>query len=118
MWERISRYRLPSDVDLEAFGLKQNWKEFESFVDQIFVSFGFQTVRNYRLKKPAMEIDLIASKYGTAFAIDCKHWKRTAGYSTMDRISRMQIARANRILESGLWSDVIPMIMTLRDESI
>jgi Holliday junction resolvase-like predicted endonuclease len=104
--------------DLEAFGLNQDWKEFEAFVDRLFVSFGFDTRRNFRLRKPAMEIDLIASKGAVAFAIDCKHWKRTVGNSSMTRVSAMQISRAQRILETGLWTRVIPVIMTLRDESL
>ena len=65
-----------------------------------------------------MELDLVASRGELAFAIDCKHWKRTVGNSTMTRISESQIARANRILETGFWSKVIPIIMTLRDESL
>jgi len=65
-----------------------------------------------------MEVDLVASRGDLAFAIDCKHWKRTVGFATMTRISTLQIARANRILETGLWSNVIPVVMTLRDESL
>ena len=104
--------------DLEAFGIKQDWKEFEAFIDRVFVSFGFETTRNFRLKKPAMEVDLIASKGAVAFAIDCKHWKRTVGRASMSRVSSRQIARAHRILETGFWSKVIPVVMTLRDESL
>ena len=80
--------------------------------------FGFETKRNFRLKKPTIEVDLVASKGRVAFAIDCKHWKRTVGHSSMSRVSKMQIARAHRILETGYWAKVIPVIMTLRDESL
>ncbi len=107
-----------STPDLETIGLSQDWKEFEAFVDKIFVSFGFATERNFRLKKPRMEVDLVASRAELAFAIDCKHWKRTVGNATMTRISASQILRANRILQTGFWSKVIPVIMTLRDESL
>jgi hypothetical protein len=65
-----------------------------------------------------MEVDLVASRGDLAFAIDCKHWKRTVGSATMTRISTLQIARANRVLETGLYSNVIPVVMTLRDESL
>jgi hypothetical protein len=65
-----------------------------------------------------MEVDLIASKGAVAFAIDCKHWKRTVGYGSMARVSTLQIARSQRILDTGFWDRVIPVIMTLRDESL
>jgi hypothetical protein len=115
----LSRSALnPPSPDLESIGLKQDWREFEAFVDKVFVSFGFHTTRNFRLKKPAMEIDLIATKNGIAFAIDCKHWMRTVGYGSMSRVSAMQITRAKRVLETGFWGKIIPVIMTLRDESL
>jgi len=109
---------LHAGPDLEISGQKQDWKEFESFVNHAFVSFGFETKKNFRMKKPAMEVDILASKGKIAFAVDCKHWKRTVGYSTMANVSRLQIARAKRIVETGTWNTVIPVVMTLRDESL
>ncbi|MCL5068437.1 MAG: restriction endonuclease [Thaumarchaeota archaeon] len=47
--------------------------------EQAFASFGFETIKNFRMKKPTMEIDLLATKQDLAFAVDCKHWKRTVG---------------------------------------
>lgn len=102
--------------DPESIGKGLDWKEFESFVESAFLSFGFKTKRNARLRKPRAEIDLVASKGNLSFAVDCKHWKRTVGYSSMLSISMRQLNRARRLVENG--NLVIPLVVTLHDESL
>jgi hypothetical protein len=109
---------LPREFDIESLSLRLDWKEFEAFAEKIFASFDFATHRNFRLRKPPMEIDLIASKGNLAFAADCKHWKRTVGPASMTRVGGRQASRAMRIAQEGLYRKVIPMILTLRDESL
>jgi hypothetical protein len=65
-----------------------------------------------------MQIDLVASKNGTTFVVDCKHWKRTVGKGSMLRVARMQLHRADRMAEDGLFGKLVPMILTWRDEAI
>jgi Holliday junction resolvase-like predicted endonuclease len=65
-----------------------------------------------------MQIDLIASKSGTTFVVDCKHWKRTVGKGSMLRVAKEQLRRANRMAEDGLFDKLVPMILTWRDEAI
>ncbi len=104
-------------ADPESLGKDLDWKEFETFVESAFLSFGFKTEKNARLRKPRAEIDLIASKNGLAFAVDCKHWKRTVGYGAMLSISNRQLIRAKRLL-GKMESRIIPMVVTLHDESL
>ncbi len=104
--------------DLESLSLGLDWKEFEAFAEKVFASFGFATVRNLRLRKPTMEIDLVASRAGFSFVADCKHWKRTVGSASMTRIGERQADRARRIANDGSLRKVMPMILTLRDESL
>ena len=103
--------------DPEAESKDLNWKEFEAFVESAFLSFGYKTERNARLRKPRAEIDLIATKTGLAFAVDCKHWKRTIGYSGMLAISNRQMVRASRLVGERSMR-VIPLVVTLHDESL
>ena len=105
-------------IDLEKLSIDLDWKEFEVLAEKVFASFGYSTIRNLRLKKPRMEIDLVASKGNFSFAADCKHWKRTAGNASMTRIGEKQASRAKRISEDGLHKKVMPMILTMRDESL
>lgn len=100
------------------FSSNLDWKEFESYAESAFSAFGFKTQRNVRFRKPRAEIDLVASKSGTAFAVDCKHWKRTVGHASMLGISNRQLTRAKRLLEEGNDRRVIPVVVTLRDESL
>ena len=102
--------------DVEDPSSELTWREFEELVERIFVSFGFTTKRNYRLKKPTAEIDILAIKSGLAFVIDCKHWKRTVGSAVMLRVSEKQVERAKRMLTLEEVQKVIPSVITLRDE--
>jgi hypothetical protein len=109
---------LAKESDLESLSLGLDWKEFESFAEKIFSSFGFTTIRTIRLRKPTMEIDLVATRSGFSFVADCKHWKRTVGPASMTRIGERQAKRAKRIASDGWHRKVMPMILTLRDESL
>jgi Holliday junction resolvase-like predicted endonuclease len=109
---------LAKGSDLETLSLGLDWREFEAFAEKIFASFGFSTVRNLRLRKPTMEIDLVASRAGFSFVADCKHWKRNVGPASMTRIGERQTVRAKRIANDGSLRKVMPMILTLRDESL
>ena len=104
--------------DIENLSSSLDWREFEGLSESIFEYFGFTTFRNYRLKRPAAEIDILATKDGLGFAIDCKHWKRTVGSATMQKISERQIKRAQRVVQEEDIQKVIPVILTLHDESL
>ena len=105
-------------TNLEEVSTGLDWREFERLAEFVFKNFGFTTFRNYRLRRPRAEIDLVAAKSGIAFVIDCKHWKRTVGRASMIGISERQIKRAQRIVGLENIQLAIPMILTLHDESL
>ncbi len=104
--------------DAETIGSHLNWKQFEELAEQAFRSFGFETTRNLRFRKPTMEIDLLARSRNIAFAVDCKHWKRTVGNATMTRIASLQTKRSERVFEFCECDRVMPVILTLHDEML
>ncbi|MEM0117423.1 MAG: restriction endonuclease [Conexivisphaerales archaeon] len=105
--------------DLESEVSKMNWKEFELLADDIFSSYGMQTIRNYRLNKPRIEVDLIAIDEDFAFCVDCKHWRRTVGEATMLRIGDSQVRRARAVLRKfSSLKRVLPMVLTRYDEQL
>lgn len=95
-----------------------NWKEFEAYVESAFWAFGYTTERNVRFRNPRAEIDLLCVRNGLAFSIDCKHWKRTVGHSSMLGISDRQVKRCLRLAERVGISKVIPLVVTLKDEAL
>ncbi len=105
-----------SVVDVEAFSGSLDWKQFEGLAELAFESFGYQTVRNFRMPKPRMEIDLLATSKRVAFAVDCKHWKRTVGHATMLALAEKQVKRCKSLVRTGRANNVIPVILTLHDE--
>ena len=108
---------MPS-FDVEGTSSKLHWEEFEAFAERAFTNFGFETTRNHRFLKPRMEIDLFARKDRFAFAVDCKHWKRTVGFRTMLEVGERQIMRSQRLLESPSVDRVVPLVLTLHDEML
>ncbi len=106
----------PPSLDLEAFSSSLDWRQFESFAEFAFKSFGYQTVRNFRIPEPRMEIDLLAISDKATFAVDCKHWKRTVGHAAMVALAKKQIERTKKLVQKGQASNVVPIILTLHDE--
>ena len=109
---------MSKSIDLESLSYSLPWKDFEEFSESIFQSFGYSTRRNFRLKKPRMEVDLLAERNRIAFAVDCKHWKRTVGHASMVSISEKQALRAKRIADDSAFEKVMPVVLTWRDESL
>jgi Holliday junction resolvase-like predicted endonuclease len=107
-----------SSHDAEAFSTFLDWKQFEGLAELALRSFGYKTVKNYRLKKPAQEIDLLAVSGKVAFGIDCKHWKRTVGQATMLTVAEKQVKRCERLIETESINRIIPVILTWRDEQL
>ena len=67
---------IKTGIPIEEASRSVDWKDFEGLVAEILESKNFEVVRNFRMKKPTMEIDVVGIHLGTAVLIDCKHWKR------------------------------------------
>ncbi len=106
---------------LEDVSKMLSWSEFEDMVSTLLESVGYEVRRRVRLKEPRCEIDVVATKWDLALVIDCKHWKKTLGYSTMHRIIEAQINRAKALSTSNLsfvkrCDKFLPVILTLYSE--
>jgi hypothetical protein len=110
-----------NNFDLETESSKIKWREFEGLAESFFREFGFETFRNYRLKSPRLEIDLLAVKNERGFAADCKHWRRTVGYSVMTAIASKQAERCRKAVRDYTncpAKSLIPIVLTLHDEML
>ena len=92
-----------------------DWKAFEGLVAEIFESKHFQVIRNFRMKKPTMEIDVIGLRLGVAVLVDCKHWKRMS-HSMLETIVRKQIERVKHYVTNTKDVVAVPTIVTLYQE--
>jgi Holliday junction resolvase-like predicted endonuclease len=98
-----------------------SWSEFEDMASTLLESVGYEVRRGVRLREPRCEIDVVAAKEDLALVIDCKHWKKTLGQSTIHRIVEAQINRAKALSTSNLsfikrCNIFLPVILTLYSE--
>jgi len=106
---------IKSGVPNEEASRDVDWKDFEGLVAEILESKNFEVIRNFRMKKPTMEIDVVGIHLGTAVLIDCKHWKRMTN-SALEKIVLRQIDRVKHYVTSTDEVVAAPVIVTLYQE--
>ena len=112
---RTALSAIKNGMPIEEASRYVDWKDFEGLVAEILESKHFQVTRNFRMKKPTMEIDVIGLRLGVAVLIDCKHWKRMSN-SMLETIVRKQIERVKHYVANTKDVIGIPTIVTLYQE--
>ena len=108
---------IKSGVPIEEASCDVDWKDFEGLVAEVLESKNFEVVRNFRMKKPTMEIDVVGIHLGTAVLIDCKHWKRMSD-SALEKIVLKQIERVKHYVATANDVMAVPVIVTLYQETM
>ena len=108
---------IKSGVPIEEASRDVDWKDFEGLVAEILESKNFEVTRNFRMKKPTMEIDVVGIHLGITVLIDCKHWKRMND-SALENIVLKQIDRVKHYVETTNENMAAPVIVTLYEEAI
>ena len=106
---------IKTGIPIEEASRAVDWKDFEGLVAEILESKNFEVVRNFRMRKPTMEIDVVGIHLGTAVLIDCKHWKRMTN-SALEKIVLSQIDRVKHYVASTDEVVAAPVIVTLYQE--
>jgi len=106
---------IKSGAPIEEASRDVDWKDFEGLVAEILESKNFEVIRNFRMKKPTMEIDVIGIHLGVAVLIDCKHWKRMTN-SALEKIVLKQIDRVKHYVANTDEVVAAPVIVTLYQE--
>ena len=104
-------------VPIEEVSRYIDWKDFEGLVAEILDSKHFDVLRNFRMTKPTMEIDVVGIHLGIALLIDCKHWKRLSR-SALETIVVKQIERVKHYISRTKDVVAAPVIVTLNQEEI
>ena len=112
---KTALFAIKNGVPIEEVSRYIDWKDFEGLVAEILDSKHFDVLRNFRLTKPTMEIDVVGVRLGIALIIDCKHWKRLS-HSALETIVVKQVERVKHYISNA--KDVIaaPVIVTLNQE--
>jgi hypothetical protein len=111
----VGQYLLQRGVSVEELSRILDWREFEDLVSKSLEAQGFATRRNYRMRKPTREIDVVGVYSGFAIAFDCKHWQR-ASVSSLSLAAAKQIQRAQQLVSSGAIPEieaVLPALVVL-----
>ena len=108
---------IKSGAPIEEASRDVDWKDFEGLVAEILESKNFEVTRNFRMKKPTMEIDVVGIHLGTAVLIDCKHWKRMTN-SALENIVLKQIDRVKHYVAVTDEVMAAPVIVTLYQEGV
>ena len=106
---------IKSGAPIEDASRDVDWKDFEGLVAEILESKNFEVTRNFRMRKPTMEIDVVGIHLGVAVLIDCKHWKRMTN-SALEKIVLRQIDRVKHYVASTNEVVAAPVIVTLYQE--
>ena len=106
---------IKSGAPIEEASRDVDWKDFEGLVAEILESKNFEVIRNFRMRKPTMEIDVVGIHLGVAVLIDCKHWKRMSN-SALDKIVLRQIDRVKHYVTNTDEVVAAPVIVTLYQE--
>ena len=106
---------IKSGAPIEEASRDVDWKDFEGLVAEILESKNFEVIRNFRMRKPTMEIDVIGIHLGVAVLIDCKHWKRMTN-SALEKIVLKQIDRVKHYVANTDEVVAAPVIVTLYQE--
>ena len=106
---------IKSGAPIEEASRDVDWKDFEGLVAEILESKNFEVTRNFRMKKPTMEIDVVGIHLGTTVLIDCKHWKRMND-SALENIVLKQIDRVKHYVATTNETVAAPVIVTLYQE--
>ena len=108
---------IKNGVPIEEVSRYIDWKDFEGLVAEILDTKHFDVLRNFRMTKPTMEIDVVGIHLGIALLIDCKHWKRLSR-SALETIVVKQIERVKHYISNTKDVVAAPVIVTLNQEEI
>ncbi len=100
-----------------------DWRDFENFAAEILRRNDYDVETNLLIKRPRMQIDLVARKGDFALCVDCKHWSRLVGPARITEVALRQLRRTRTFVESypalklGI-SNATTVVITLFEESI
>ncbi len=111
--------KLRSGLTIEEALKETKWKDFESFVADIFKLHGYSTKLHVRFKtKRCYEIDIVAEGKLLTFCVDCKKWKKGRyKKSALKKACEKHFERVNEFCKFSK-KKCTPLIVTYVEEEI
>ncbi len=98
-----------------------DWREFESFVEEILRTAGYDPERDWRFQCQSRhwQVDLVARREDVVLCIDCKHWNTPHYPSKFDTAVQHQLTATQAIVQKLSKETTsppvgLPVILTLR----
>ena len=101
--------------DVESASSRLTWSEFEEFCAEALAEAGYTIRKNIRMKKPRRQLDLLAESSTMGLSIDCKHWRRGVGLTTLERLAHAQAERTRQYKTrlDATEKGILPMLLTM-----
>ncbi|MEM4298464.1 MAG: hypothetical protein QW815_08875 [Nitrososphaerota archaeon] len=123
---RADRIKLAIEAVKAGAGIDEvsrhlGWEDFEGLVEEVLGRFEYRTIKNLRLKRPRVEIDVVGIRGCFALVVDCKRWRRGLGISRLKKAAELQAKRAEALMASPMVKEMdliyaIPILLTLYAE--
>jgi Restriction endonuclease len=88
---------IAANVPADKVASHLDWRDFEGFCAGLLAAKGFRVTEDLRLKKPRIQVDVLARSSGMSLLVDCKHWARERGPAALAKAAAMQSSRARAI---------------------
>ena len=113
--QALAQIRAGRDAEAASRGL--TWSEFEEFCAEAVAAAGYAVQRSVQLRKPRRQLDLLAESSTMCLSIDCKHWRRSVGVRTLERLAVAQVERTRQYKTrlDATQKGILPMLLTMVD---
>jgi hypothetical protein len=77
------------------------WREFEGLAGALLRASGYEVRENLVLTRPRAQIDVVARSPSLTLSVDCKHYAREPGPSSIAKFARAQLRRSELLRRKG-----------------
>lgn len=115
-------------ANMEELARFLNWKDFENFSSKILNKYGYDIIKNFKIKinKKRIEIDILAIKENLILLFDCKRWNKPLIGKILENASKKQYFRAKilgelleKIYKNGsIIINILPIILSLYETKV
>ena len=88
-----------------------SWQEFEKLAGALLRAAGFTVSENVVLTRPRAQIDVVARGTSAILSIDCKHYRREQGPSSLRRVAQAQLKRSSLLRAKS--QDKLPIVTVI-----
>ena len=71
-----------------------SWQDFERLAGALLRSSGYEVRQNVYLRRPRAQIDVVAMGPSFTLSVDCKHYRREQGPSSLEKVATAQLRRS------------------------